>query len=320
MKNMNLNNNFQKIFNLLNENDVNFIKDNIFNSKKLSIIEKLDEFNYWLNSNNENNKIQSEKYDFIIKYLDELYNESFGYSESRYLWIKELKNVDSSKSLPKHHSELLNYFDLINSILYKNKINFFHASGFMGYILVNKKLERYHHDIDLYVNVSDLEFLISAFKDNGFEIEHTYEESKNMYRHGLKIVHDKIEIPIWLSFYEITENKAINECEYYEDKDGNLYTRKNYNSPLCSKLSLCSDVFHNVPYNSMSLDAIYCSKEGNRKKDQYDCNIIENYVDKNKVQIIKNELSPNWNFEEGMPKNVMSIFGLMGNYKLRKLI
>ena len=312
---------YNKYINLLE--DLNFkeirdLKYNLINSNS-SDIEILDEINYFINNAYKDGNLSEEAYKGLIMKIDCFYKKCDGYAIDRYLWLEELKIDNKQNSLALHHKELLNYFTKINKILDANKIDYFHASGFMGYILTNKNLERYHHDIDLYVNIDYLKRVINIFCEQGFFVEHTFEETKDMYRHGLKIMHDSMDIPIWLSFYEMIENKAMNICEFYEDKDGNLYTSKNYNSPLCCKLSLSNGIYANIPFISMSLDSIYCSKEGNRKKDIYDCKIIENNVNKENVEIIKKELSDKWSLENGMSLNVMEAFNLHGNQKVRRI-
>ncbi len=282
-------------------------------------LEILDEINFYINKNYEDKKITNTFLKQILYKLDEYYKEKNGYASIRYLWIKEMKKDNKENTLSKHHKELLNYFIMINQILNLNKINYFHASGFMVYILSNKQLERYHHDIDLYVDVDNLSNVIKSFANNGFTIEHTFETAGNMYRHGLKISYPKINIPIWLSFYEMTENNGMNICEYYEDENGQLYTRRNYNSPLCCKLSLSNGIFSDIPYISMSLDALFCSKEGNRIKDIFDCEIIKQDINIQNVQIIKNELTSEWKMEKGISQNITKEFEIPNHSKIKEL-
>lgn len=315
---MKKNNNYLDLLDDFSISEIKNLRCNLSNCNSTDI-EILDEINFLINKAYNNKTISKDVYEKLIKKIDDYYKKGNGYAVDRYLWIKELKDNDKRNSLTRHHKELLSYFTKINKMLNDNKIDYFHASGFIGYILANKNLERYHHDIDLYVNIDYLKEIIKVFSEQGFFVEHTFEETKNMYRHGIKITHESVDIPIWLSFYEITENKAMNICEYYEGKDGSLYTKKNYNSPLCCKLSLSNGNYANIPFVSMSLESIYCSKDGNRKKDIYDCSIIENEVNKENIEIIKKELSNEWSLEKGIPSNVMKALHLYDNKITRRL-
>lgn len=248
-------------------------------------------------------------YHNLLATLDKHYNRGINYSINRIDWINELKKHDKEMQLSEHHKMLLDYFSLINKILHDNDIDYFHASGFMCYLLVGRVLERYHHDIDLYVNIEDIDKIKTIFNNDKLQLIHTCEKNnKDVFRHGYKIENSIYDIPIWLSFYKRLTNGTIYMQEYYQNINGTYYTKENYNSPLCCELSLVKHYYNGTPFNSLSLEALYVSKNGNRKKDVFDCKIIEKFVNKNQIKILENELCSTWDKVEGLPKEMKKAF------------
>ena len=44
-------------------------------------------------------------------------------------------------------------------MLNENNIRYYYTSGILAYLLADKNLERYHHDLDIFINMNDLEML-----------------------------------------------------------------------------------------------------------------------------------------------------------------
>ena len=193
-------------------------------------------------------------------------------------------------------------FDILNTILNFNDIDYFHSSGFLCYLLTNNFLERYHHDIDLYVNVDDFQKIINVFNSDLFKVIHTCEKSSNgSNRHGYKIETSLNNIPIWLSFYKRLHNGTIYIQEYFQEENGNYFTMENYNSSICCDLSLIKTEYNGVKFTSLSLEALYLSKNGIRKKDIYDCKIMHKFVNLNKLDLLRNEIDNSWQKINGIP-------------------
>ncbi len=304
MKKEILTNLFADLLNVIDKNEINEIKLKIdLNDNNIySILDKICLYFYTLYNDS---AITIEKYNMILNTINKYYNKSADYIYNRIDWITEAYLSNPKISLDYHHQQLLSYFKKINIILNKYKIDYFHASGFIGYILSDKKLERFHHDIDLYVNEKCLNDLIDGFLKENFDIIYTHEKYKeNLFRHGFKIKSNDVDIPIWLSFYECLSNGAIYVKEYYEDKDKNQITKRNYNTPLCTLLSLTDGNYNGIKFKSMSLEALYCSKNGNRKKDIYDCKVIKELMDMNKAEMLKQELIYEWEILNYIPTSV----------------
>ena len=267
----------------------------------------LDNVLLLINNMYTSNDIDDKKYQELLILMDSFYKEE-KYSFNRIKWLLELKRNCPNELMSEHHLNLLSYFDLVNCMLNKENIDYFHSSGFMGYILLDKPLERYHHDIDLFINIKDINKVRDIFSLYDFEFEYTYEKTKDgNYRHGCKINNNIINIPIWLSFYCRNKDGSIYVEEYYETGDKKGYTKRNYNSPDCSFLSLTDSIHNGILYHSISLEALYVSKETERPKDIFDRMIMKDSIDLDKVKRIDDELSMEWEVIEGIPNDIRRI-------------
>lgn len=292
----------------LNKNKYNELQD-----KLKCFIDLVDFFDYINNiffNLYKSNSINNNDYKSIMNILDNCYAKGNGYAENRIEWICELKNQNDTKSLQEHHNKLLLYFNTLNEMLNEKEIDYFHASGFLCCLLINRELERYHHDIDLYVNIADIDKIKKLFGNNQiFKLIHTIETNKeNVTRHGYKIECDLCDIPIWLSFYKKTQDGSIYMQEYYQDSYGKYFTKENYNSPTCCELSLINYSYENIPFTSLSLEALYISKVNNRKKDIFDCNVMKDYINYDKVLTLQKELDYEWNKIYGLPSEMENAF------------
>lgn len=303
-----------KILEEIKKIDIDYYSDifNIYNFQKnsyLTYYDFLDEINYYFYNKNIDNNTKKH----IFSLLDYFYNKYTGYAETRLEWIIEAKKSSEDIILSSHHLELKNYFIKVSKMLNENNIDYFHASGFMGYLLTDNPLERYHHDIDLYINFQDLEKLSKIFNDDEFVFVHTFEESsKGIYRHGYKIENKFIDIPIWLSFYERNNDNSMYICEYYENDNGQLFTKKNYNSQKCCKLSLIEKTIFDTNIDSLSIEAIYQSKGTKRKKDIYDRNILEPYINKENVEEIEKEICYEWEINNNVSQGIKHMIKQIG--------
>lgn len=236
--------------------------------------------------------IEKEKFDTFIK-VNQL---DYGKLEERYLWLKKMNIDPNIIHLSENHETICKIFDECNSMFNKNNIEYYYTSGILSYLLVNKKLQRYHHDLDIFVNMKDLEKLEQVCSNYGF----TFKRQLGNRNDGTKRVmlkmyyEDAIEIPITLFMYVRCENNTIEQNDYFIN-DSQFYVEKIYNSPLVVDLSF-SDVpqYHNnIKYFAITLEALYLSKIGNRPKDIYDCSQFEKFLDLHKISMLKEELSNN---------------------------
>ena len=221
----------------------------------------------------------------------------FNALKERYLWLKKM-NIDPNViHLKENHEKIYDIFDRCNLMFNNNDIEYYYTSGILSYLLVNKELQRYHHDLDIFVNMEDMERLEQISCNYGFTFKRQIgDRVDGTKRVMLKMYYeDAIEIPITIFMYVRREDNTIEQNDYFIDNDGNFYVEKIYNSPLAVDLSF-SDVpqYHNdIKYYSITLEALYLSKVGNRPKDIYDCSQFEQYLDLQRVSELNRELLNN---------------------------
>lgn len=236
--------------------------------------------------------IEKEKFDTFIK-ANQL---DYGKLEERYLWLKKMNIDPNIIHLNKNHETICKIFDKCNSMFNENNIEYYYTSGILSYLLVNKKLQRYHHDLDIFVNMKDLEKLEQVCSNYGF----TFKRQLGNRNDGTKRVmlkmyyEDAIEIPITLFMYVRREDNSIEQNDYFIN-DNKFYVEKIYNSPLVVNLSFSDEpqYHNNIKYYAITLEALYLSKIGNRPKDIYDCSQFEKFLDLHKISMLKQEISNN---------------------------
>lgn len=68
----------------------------------------------------------------------------------------EVININNQKmSLAENHQTVLKIFDAFNNLL-KNDFDYFYTGGLMLFIRYEDNLERYHNDLDIYLNEDQL--------------------------------------------------------------------------------------------------------------------------------------------------------------------
>lgn len=229
--------------------------------------------------------------------IDEKANKIFEYSKKsgitiekmyqRYRWLKNMNINPNSIHLNENHEMIIDIFDNFNIMLNENDIEYYYTSGILCYLLVNKKLERYHHDLDVFINMNDLQRLEKICKKYNFSLERVFgNRDDGTKRIMLKMYYkNNIEIPITIFMYIKQEDLSILQKDYYINNNGEEFVELIFNSPDISKLSFSKESYlHNhIIYHSITLEALYLCKTGNRPKDIYDCKIFENYVDSKKL-------------------------------------
>lgn len=216
--------------------------------------------------------------------------------EKRYLWLKNM-NIDPNViHLNENHQSIYEIFDKCNVMFNENNIEYYYTSGILSYILINKELQRYHHDLDIFVNMNDLKKLEQVCSNYGFTFKRQIgDRNDGTKRVMLKMYYENaLEIPITLFMYVRREDNTIEQNDYFID-GGKFYIEKIYNSPLVVNLSFSDEpkYHNNIKYFAITLEALYLSKIGNRPKDIYDCSQFEEYLDLYKVKKLQNEFFNN---------------------------
>lgn len=239
-----------------------------------------------------NHYIEKEKFDEFIEINQLDYNKL----KERYLWLKKMNIDPNIIHLNENHKMIYEIFDKCNLMFNENNIEYYYTSGILSYLLVNKKLQRYHHDLDIFVNMKDLKKLESVCCNYNFTFKRQLgDRNDGTKRVMLKMYYgNTIEIPITLFMYVRREDNAIEQNDYFIN-DNRFYIEKIYNSPLVVKLSFSNNpkYHNNIKYFAITLEALYLSKIGNRPKDIYDCSQFEKYLDLSNVAKLKNEITNN---------------------------
>ena len=267
---------------------LNEVKGMVVNMNIISFNDEIDIliYNYF------SHYIEKETFDNFIKSNKLDYHRL----EKRYLWLKEMNIDPNIIHLSENHKMIYEIFDKCNLMFNENNIEYYYTSGILSYLLVNKKLQRYHHDLDIFVNMNDLEKLEQVCGNYGFIFKRQLgNRNDGTKRVMLKIYYENaIEIPITLFMYVRREDNTIEQNDYFIE-DGRFYVEKIYNSPSVVDLSFSNEpkYHNNIKYFTITLEALYLSKIGNRPKDIYDCSQFEKYLDLHKVENLKKEISNN---------------------------
>lgn len=239
-----------------------------------------------------NDSIGKEKLYNLMK----IYQFDYHKLEERYLWLKSMNINPNIIHLQENHNKIYEIFDRCNVMFNENNIEYYYTSGILSYLLVNKELQRYHHDLDIFVNMNDLEKLEQVCSNYGFILKRQLgDRNDGTKRVMLKMYYENIiEIPITIFMYVRCEDNTIEQNDYFIE-DNKFYVEKIYNSPLVVDLSFSNDeqYHNNIKYYAITLEALYLSKVGNRPKDVYDCLQFENFLDFEKVEKLKKEISNN---------------------------
>lgn len=200
----------------------------------------------------------------------------------RIAWLRKMKLFDESIQLKKSHVEVLDTFDRLNLFLNSFNADFYHTSGILTYLLTNRDLVRYHHDLDIFINESDLSLLREKCKYSSFEFfEYLGKRSGVSKRRTVKLLDKENEIIVSVFLFERLVDNSVVVNDYYFDENGVLLMDQDYNSPRCVDLSFSNELhFHNdIPYKSITIEALYNCKKGRGVKHQFDCMILDEFVD-----------------------------------------
>ncbi len=232
-----------------------------------------------------------------LKLIANDYNTSVDNLIKRYEWLKNMEINPNQVHLEENHYLIYKIFDEYNKMLNENNIEYYYTSGILAYLLVNRELERYHHDLDVFVNMKDLEKLEHVCNNYNFSFERkigTREDGNK--RVMLKMYYsDIIDIPITVFMYIRKKDNSIIQKDYFIDENNQNYVEYIYNSPLISELSFSTHPnFHNkIKYYAITPEALFLCKFGNRPKDIYDCTVFKHIVNIDKLKKMKEEFKNN---------------------------
>lgn len=212
---------------------------------------------------------------------------------NRLNWLKAMNMEYPAMPLSENHKLVLEAFDEFNKII-GNKFDAYYTGGMMAYLASGKPLERYHGDLDLFINeeqLLDLKRLIDKNPNFSFVSNMDHKETNG---HEYKITYKDGLMSIGLFLFERKKDQSIVVKEYYfenQDKNSNLYVNEKHFTKEYTDMCFSDEIrYHNgIAYKMMSLESIYNSKKNSRPKDRYDASKIEDSIDVIKENEIEKE-------------------------------
>lgn len=202
---------------------------------------------------------------------------------ARLNWIKGMNMEHPDMPLSENHQLVIEIFDKFNELL-NGSFDCYYTGGLMGYLATGHELERYHGDLDLFINEQQL-VVLKELVDSSPDFEFVSNmDHKDINDHEYKIVYKDTPISIGLFLFERQlDSSTVTKKYYFENQNvnGQLFVDEHHFSKEYTEMSFSSQVReHNgIPYRMMSLENIYNSKKNSRPKDRYDAQIIKNSVD-----------------------------------------
>ena len=217
---------------------------------------------------------------------------------ARYRWLSSRNMVHSQMSLDENHKLVIETFDRFNELI-GTDFDAFYTGGLMGYLTTGHKLERYHGDLDLFINEEQLEELrkrVAGNRDFKFVSNMDQKEPSG---HEYKIIYKDTPMNIGLFlFSREKDGGVVTKQYYYPNKNPNeqmLVDEQHLSSEYVSIMFDKEIHLHNgVPYRMQSLESIWDAKINGRPKDRYDAEIIKDRVDMNIAKKYKDAKKSNY--------------------------
>lgn len=281
--------------------DKKMCDDLISRLSKLDINDSIDTILVSLNSLL-NRKVLSEEQilsnaDLILALNPEKYKSSEDLIK-RLEWIKSMNMEYPQIPLTENHKLVLETFDKFNGLI-GTKFDSFYTGGLMGYLAINHELERYHSDLDLFINEEQLLVLydlVEQSEDFEFVSNMDFKEENG---HEFKINYKGTPMSIGLFLFSRLPNNEMVLKEYFypnQDKNNGLVVNEKHLTETYAAMVFSTILReHNGKlYKAQSLEGIYHEKRDSRPKDKYDAQIIRNYVDMDVVHRLDTEKQANY--------------------------
>ena len=202
---------------------------------------------------------------------------------ARLNWLKAMNMTHTKMPLTENHKLVTEVFDKFNQII-RTDFDAYYTGGLMGYLATNRPLKRYHSDLDLFVNETQLDALYQKIKQSDdFKFVSNLDKKTDHTGHEFKINYKGTPISIGLFLFERKPDNKIILKSYYHAQNGsqtNLLVDEKHFPPDYAKMIFTNKIntHNNIPYRMVSLESIYLLKQGSRPKDQHDANIMKPYV------------------------------------------
>lgn len=221
-----------------------------------------------------------------VNLLIDLNHEKYKTTEdlmSRLSWLKSMNMVHPQMPLSENHQLVLEVFDRFNEVIGTN-FDAYYTGGLMGYLATDHPLERYHDDLDLFINEEQLEALFELINQSqDFEFISNMDH-KEQNGHEFKVQYKGTPMSIGLFLFERKQDDEIIIKEYYyfnNNSNKELLVNEKHLAPEYAKMIYSKQVRqHNgIPYRMQNLESIYNAKKNSRPKDRYDASVIKDSVD-----------------------------------------
>lgn len=220
--------------------------------------------------------------DMLVKLNPEKYQNAEDLIQ-RLNWIKEMNMEHPQMPLTQNHKLIIQAFDKFNELI-QGKFDCYYTGGLMGYLATGHKLERYHGDLDLFINEEQL-MALKELVDSSDDFEFVSNmDHKEINGHEYKIKYRDTSMSIGLFLFERKKDMSITTKEYYfenQNINGELLVDEHHFTSEYTRLCFSNQVRqHNgLTYRMMSSESIYNSKKNSRPKDRYDASIIKDKTD-----------------------------------------
>lgn len=203
---------------------------------------------------------------------------------ARLNWIKTMNLEYPKMPLAENHKLVIETFDKFNELIQTN-FDCFYTGGLMGYLATEHPLERYHGDLDLFINEDQLFNLYELVKNSDDFKFVSNMDHKDVNDHEYKITYKDTPMSIGLFLFSRLPNQEIVLKKYYypnQDPRQDLHVDEHHLSGKYAAMMFSNQIReHNgTSYKMQTLESIYNSKKNSRPKDKYDANIIQDFIDK----------------------------------------
>lgn len=220
--------------------------------------------------------------DLILQLNPDKYKNA-GDLVARLNWIKSMNMEYPQMPLSENHKLVIETFDKFNGLV-GTDLDSYYTGGLMGYLATGHELERYHGDLDLFINEEQLDTL-KTLVDSSEEFEFVSNlDNKEVNGHEYKITYKGTPMSIGLFLFSREENGEVVIKGYYypnKDKKEGLHVDEHHLSQEYASMMFSEEIReHNgAHYRMQSLESIYNAKKNSRPKDRYDASIIKDSVD-----------------------------------------
>ena len=226
---------------------------------------------------------------------------------ARLNWIKGMNLEYPKMPLTENHRLVIETFDRFNELIKKN-FDCYYTGGLMGYLATGHSLERYHGDLDLFINEEQLFTLYELVQSSDdFEFVSNMDH-KEVNGHEYKITYKGTPMSIGLFLFSRLPNQELVLKEYYylnQDPNQDLYVDEHHLSGRYASMMFSNELReHNGSFYKMqTLESIYNFKKNSRPKDRYDANIIRGFIDEQIDYRLDNEKQDNYDINHQIAIN-----------------